>query len=267
MEDNALFFKVIYLTKHAFFSPLCWFQTRGTLRHAFICNTYLEQYKSCQCYCPQLCWRGGAYLLFHTASSSVELVADLHIYGYCISLNFCTSIAVEPHVCIFMCTVVLSALPACLYVSVCGLFLSNVNHAHTHTVIYLSLSLLSTLGEAWAQLKKSLADEAEVHLKFSSKVFHHACAWHWSHITVMRTLPVYKHLSDEMLCEVRAYVPFRKKKYIQDVCTLSRCQLEIATSLLYVRSVLFCILIWQILEISLQVIFQWSTKCWWFIYY
>ncbi|NWZ95873.1 GAS7 protein, partial [Nesospiza acunhae] len=27
-----------------------------------------------------------------------------------------------------------------------------------------------TLGEAWAQLKKSLADEAEVHLKFSSKV-------------------------------------------------------------------------------------------------
>lgn len=29
---------------------------------------------------------------------------------------------------------------------------------------------LSTLGEAWAQLKKSLADEAEVHLKFSSKV-------------------------------------------------------------------------------------------------
>ncbi|CAB1311792.1 unnamed protein product [Coregonus sp. 'balchen'] len=26
-----------------------------------------------------------------------------------------------------------------------------------------------TLGEAWAQLKKSLADEAEVHLKFSSK--------------------------------------------------------------------------------------------------
>ncbi|MED6291641.1 Growth arrest-specific protein 7 [Characodon lateralis] len=29
-----------------------------------------------------------------------------------------------------------------------------------------------TLGEAWAQLKKSLADEAEVHLKFSSKVIH-----------------------------------------------------------------------------------------------
>ncbi|XP_015150700.1 growth arrest-specific protein 7 isoform X3 [Gallus gallus] len=28
----------------------------------------------------------------------------------------------------------------------------------------------STLGEAWAQLKKSLADEAEVHLKFSSKL-------------------------------------------------------------------------------------------------
>ncbi|XP_060717366.1 growth arrest-specific protein 7-like isoform X2 [Tachysurus vachellii] len=27
-----------------------------------------------------------------------------------------------------------------------------------------------TLGEAWAQLKKSLADEAEVHLKFSSKI-------------------------------------------------------------------------------------------------
>lgn len=35
-------------------------------------------------------------------------------------------------------------------------------------------SLLSSccrsLGEAWAQVKKSLADEAEVHLKFSAKV-------------------------------------------------------------------------------------------------
>lgn len=28
----------------------------------------------------------------------------------------------------------------------------------------------SSLGEAWAQVKKSLADEAEVHLKFSAKV-------------------------------------------------------------------------------------------------
>lgn len=27
-----------------------------------------------------------------------------------------------------------------------------------------------TLGEAWTQLKKSLHDEAEVHLKFSNKV-------------------------------------------------------------------------------------------------
>lgn len=34
----------------------------------------------------------------------------------------------------------------------------------------MSCSSFSTLGEAWAQLKKSLADEAEVHLKFSSKV-------------------------------------------------------------------------------------------------
>lgn len=33
-----------------------------------------------------------------------------------------------------------------------------------------SSDISSTLGEAWAQLKKSLADEAEVHLKFSSKV-------------------------------------------------------------------------------------------------
>lgn len=32
------------------------------------------------------------------------------------------------------------------------------------------LALFRTLGEAWGQLKKSLADEAEVHLKFSSKV-------------------------------------------------------------------------------------------------
>lgn len=37
--------------------------------------------------------------------------------------------------------------------------------------IYCHLSSsLSTLGEAWAQLKKSLTDEAEVHLKFSSKL-------------------------------------------------------------------------------------------------
>lgn len=36
---------------------------------------------------------------------------------------------------------------------------------HCCTVVF-----FSTLGEAWAQLKKSLADEAEVHLKFSSKV-------------------------------------------------------------------------------------------------
>ncbi|XP_060795633.1 growth arrest-specific protein 7-like isoform X3 [Neoarius graeffei] len=33
-----------------------------------------------------------------------------------------------------------------------------------------SSDISSTLGEAWAQLKKSLADEAEVHLKFSSKL-------------------------------------------------------------------------------------------------
>lgn len=31
-------------------------------------------------------------------------------------------------------------------------------------------SCCSSLGEAWAQVKKSLADEAEVHLKFSAKV-------------------------------------------------------------------------------------------------
>lgn len=52
-----------------------------------------------------------------------------------------------------------------------------------HTVIILLKNLIlicksstlyfvffRTLGEAWSQLKKSLADEAEVHLKFSSKV-------------------------------------------------------------------------------------------------
>ena len=32
------------------------------------------------------------------------------------------------------------------------------------------LCVVRTLGEAWAQLKKSLADEADVHIKFSSKV-------------------------------------------------------------------------------------------------
>lgn len=31
-------------------------------------------------------------------------------------------------------------------------------------------SFVRTLGEAWTQLKKSLHDEAEVHLKFSNKV-------------------------------------------------------------------------------------------------
>lgn len=31
-------------------------------------------------------------------------------------------------------------------------------------------TFLRTLGEAWTQLKKSLHDEAEVHLKFSNKV-------------------------------------------------------------------------------------------------
>lgn len=30
--------------------------------------------------------------------------------------------------------------------------------------------VFSTLGDAWTQLKKSLHDEAEVHLKFSNKV-------------------------------------------------------------------------------------------------
>lgn len=41
------------------------------------------------------------------------------------------------------------------------------------------LPALRSLGEAWTQLKKSLADEAEVHLKFSSKVSpppHHPAA-------------------------------------------------------------------------------------------
>lgn len=57
--------------------------------------------------------------MFHTASSSVELVVDLHIYGYGITLNFCPSIDGEAHVCIFMCSVVLSALPAFLCAKVC----------------------------------------------------------------------------------------------------------------------------------------------------
>ncbi|XP_037318876.1 growth arrest-specific protein 7-like isoform X3 [Pungitius pungitius] len=36
--------------------------------------------------------------------------------------------------------------------------------------VHLASQEEGTLGEAWAQLKKSLADEAEVHLKFSSKL-------------------------------------------------------------------------------------------------
>lgn len=42
--------------------------------------------------------------------------------------------------------------------------------AEDGALIIVALCSFSTLGEAWAQLKKSLADEAEVHLKFSSKV-------------------------------------------------------------------------------------------------
>lgn len=88
--------------------------------------------------------------MFHTASSSVELVVDLHIYGYCISLNFSTSIAVEPHVYILMCTVVLSALPACLYVKVCMAIFSVILTTHTHiqssTSLYLSTALWGRLG-------------------------------------------------------------------------------------------------------------------------
>lgn len=45
---------------------------------------------------------------------------------------------------------------------------------HTHTS---SSYISSTLGEAWDQLKKSLADEADVHLKFSSKVIQKAWSW------------------------------------------------------------------------------------------
>lgn len=37
------------------------------------------------------------------------------------------------------------------------------------------------------------------------------------YIVATHTLPVYKHLSDEMLCEVRAYIPIRKEMYIQTV--------------------------------------------------
>ncbi|KAI3364891.1 hypothetical protein L3Q82_001077 [Scortum barcoo] len=43
--------------------------------------------------------------------------------------------------------------------------ISKLHHASCPWLMY-----SWTLGEAWAQLKKSLADEAEVHLKFSSKL-------------------------------------------------------------------------------------------------
>lgn len=49
-----------------------------------------------------------------------------------------------------------------------SLMVSHIKHTHSLPFV---LSIVRTLGEAWAQLKKSLADEAEVHLKFSSKVF------------------------------------------------------------------------------------------------
>lgn len=54
-----------------------------------------------------------AYLMFHAIS--VDLVVDLHVYSYCISLNFCASTAGEPYVCIFMCSVALVC-PPCMFV-------------------------------------------------------------------------------------------------------------------------------------------------------
>lgn len=43
----------------------------------------------------------------------------------------------------------------------------------------------SSLGEAWAQVKKSLADESEVHLKFSAKVTPPCAPLGWSHRAVL----------------------------------------------------------------------------------
>uniref|UniRef100_A0A8B9MM62 Growth arrest specific 7 n=1 Tax=Accipiter nisus TaxID=211598 RepID=A0A8B9MM62_9AVES len=55
----------------------------------------------------------------------------------------------------------------CCHVSM--ILLSKIRY-QALALIIVTLYSFSTLGEAWAQLKKSLADEAEVHLKFSSKL-------------------------------------------------------------------------------------------------
>lgn len=88
----------------------------------------------------------------------------------------CWTPAVYACVCVYVyvCSPILSSLPACLYVKVCVVLSCVRYETHTQCPSPSSLSVLSTLGEAWAQLKKSLADEAEVHLKFSSKVIHQA---------------------------------------------------------------------------------------------
>ncbi|KAG7234228.1 hypothetical protein INR49_005486 [Caranx melampygus] len=60
------------------------------------------------------------------------------------------------------------------FTSLCLCFRIKIEEEYAKNLSKLSLSPLAaqeegTLGEAWTQLKKSLHDEAEVHLKFSNK--------------------------------------------------------------------------------------------------
>lgn len=147
-------------------------------------------------------------------------------------------------------------------------FLCNINHTHTHTharahmhahtsssssVSFTPLlSLLSTLGEAWAQLKKSLADEAEVHLKFSSKVIHQGFL-HQRHACALYNICTYiTHSEVFECCSVSVVVKSEHTFLLERKCTCKLSKLARTSRLLpYVRPVLLCGLFWLILKTSL----------------
>ncbi|MBZ3869767.1 Growth arrest-specific protein 7 [Sciurus carolinensis] len=59
----------------------------------------------------------------------------------------------------------------------------KIEEKYTNNLAKLSQNLLAAqeegfLGEAWVQVKKSLADEAEVYLKFSTKLHSYTQLWH-----------------------------------------------------------------------------------------
>lgn len=106
-------------------------------------------------YIPVICWSGwgprlGLVLQIYRFWYMCELLHQLHL---------CECLCVQANVC-------LPSLCVCMW-KVC--VVPQIWHIQSSSPSD-CLSVSSTLGEAWAQLKRSLADEAEVHMKFSSKV-------------------------------------------------------------------------------------------------